>query len=74
MSLTRADLFAALDELAAAGIIEWPNDDAGRLVIQTLHQPSGDELVALSHVAVAVWLTLCRLHRDLENQERAGRN
>ncbi len=74
MRLSRADLFAALDELAAAGIVEWRKEDGARLSIKQVRQPSADELLGMSHMAARVWLTLCRMQRDLEMLARAERN
>jgi hypothetical protein len=67
-------MFAALDELAAAGVLEYRADDAGHLSTQLLRQPSAEELLGMSHLAARVWLTLCRMQRDLEMLAQAERN
>ena len=61
-----ADLFAALDELAGAGVLEWRKEDGACLSTKQVLQPTADELLAMSHLAARVWLTLCRMQRDLE--------
>ena len=76
MSLTTAELLAALDELEAAGILEWRFDDvhAGAVSTHTLREPSAAELLTLSPVAAVVWEKLSRVHEDLVNREKAERN
>ena len=77
MNLTTAELLAALDELEAAGILEWRLEmHGGRLGLSThtLREPSAAELLTLSPVAAVVWEKLSWAHEDLVNREKAERN
>ena len=72
--MSDADLFAALDELAGAGVLEWRKEDGARLSTKQVRQPSAQELLAMSHLAARVWVTLCRMQRHLKMLARAERN
>lgn len=65
MRLSRADLFAALDELAAAGLIEWRREGDGHFSTHILSSPAEVAHESLTPLAVKVYLELARTLRRL---------
>ena len=61
----QAQLFAALDELAAAGLIEWRREDGGAFSTQILKPAVEVNLDPLTPLAVRVYLELDRTRKRL---------